>query len=286
VKNPTEIALAEKVNSSYLFTSDFYEIKNWAFDLKGEEKGNDGYNDCFCIVFVKKGNFVIDVAPKTFEMHTGHVIIEKADYEYNLRPAMGECSIFNFTSSFYREFIKDYDLGRSFFFSNANMLSLVLNSSPEIDYLHHQILKKISHASKLEIDCLVVSMVQELTGCITDKPREAGLPESLRKNHIRTIERAKQYMNEKFTDDISLGELAAECYVSPFHFGRIFKKFTSYSPHQYLLNIRLKHAEMLLRNTSVPIADVGFSSGFNSIEHFATMFRQRYKSNPRLYRKS
>lgn len=279
------IAPLEKIISQHLFVSDFYEIKNWAFDSKGERKTNDGYNDCFCIVFVKKGNFLMDLSSKSYDMHTGHLIVEKPDYEYRLRPAAGECSIFNFTDAFYEQLVNDYDLKKMFFFSNESILSLLLKSSAEIDYLHFQILKNIGNAGKLEIDNLVLELIQRLIGCITNKVPDTELPSSLLKNHMTTVEKAKEYMNENFPSDISLQDLAAHCCVSPFHFSRTFKKFTAYSPHQYLLNIRLKHAEMLVRNTSRPIADVCFSSGFNSIEYFATAFRQKYKMNPTQYRK-
>jgi AraC family transcriptional regulator len=279
------IAPLEKIISQNLFASDFYEVKNWAFNSKGERKISGGYNDCFCIVFVKKGNFLLDLSSKSYDMHTGHMIVEKPDYEYRLRPAAGECSIFNFTDAFFEQMVIDYDLKKTFFFSNESILSLLVKTSPEIDYLHFQILKKIGSAGKLEIDNLVLGLVQQIVECITNKTLDTELPPSLRRNHMATIENAKEYMNENFFTDISLQDLAARCCVSPFHFSRTFKKFTDYSPHQYLLNIRLKHAEMLVRNTTQPIADVCFSSGFNSIEYFATAFRQKFGMNPTRYRK-
>jgi AraC-like DNA-binding protein len=81
-------------------------------------------------------------------------------------------------------------------------------------------------------------------------------------------------------------QLAEYCYVSPFHFSRLFKTFTSASPHQFLLTVRLKQAELLLRNTTQPVADVAFSSGFNSIEHFTAAFKQKYKCPPAKYRET
>jgi AraC-like DNA-binding protein len=279
------IAPLEKIISQNLFDSDFYEVKNWAFDYRREQKISEGYNDCFCIVFVKRGNFLLDLPLKTYDMHIGHMMIEKPDYEYKLRPAAGECSIFNFTDTFYERLIDDYDLKKTFFFSNANLLSLLIKTSAEIDYLHFQIIKKVGSAGKLEIDNLVLELLQQIIECITSKTLDTELPLSLRKNHMTTVEKAKEYMNENFSSDISLQDLASYCCVSPFHFSRTFKKFTTYSPHQYLLNIRLKHAEMMVRNTSRPIADVCFSSGFNSIEYFATAFRQRFNMNPTQYRK-
>jgi len=218
-------------------------------------------------------------------MHTGHIVVEKADYEYRMRPATGECSIFNFTAGFYEQFISDYNLQQSFFFSNSSILSLLLNSSPEMDYLHYQVLKGVATAGKLEMDNMVLELVRQIVGCITDRTLETELPESLRKNHMRTVEMAKEYMNEHFASDISLKDLAAYCCISPFHFSRVFKKFTGYSPHQYLLNIRLKHAQLLVRNTSQPVSDVCFSSGFNSLDYFSTAFKQKYKMSPTRYRK-
>jgi AraC family transcriptional regulator len=279
------IAPLESIVSQNLFVSDFYEVKNWAFDNLDDRKISEGYNDCFCLVFVRKGNFLLDVLPKTYDLHTGHIMVEKPDYEYRLRPARGKCSIFNFTDLFYDQLTDDYDLKKSFFFSNNAMLSLLLKSSAEIDYLHFQVMKSIGNAGKLEVDNLVLELTQYIIACITNKPLEGELPLSLRKNHITTVEKAKEYMNENFSSDISLRDLAEHCCVSPFHFSRIFKKFTAYSPHQYLLNIRLKHAEMLVRNTTRPIADICFVSGFNSIEYFATSFRQKHKMNPTQYRK-
>lgn len=284
-KNATELKLADTIRSQYLFASDFYEIKNWAFDFRTEKKINTGYNDCFCIVFVRNGNFQIDLPGKAYTMHTGHLIVEKADYTYKLRPTAGECSIFNFTGSFYNKLIEENNLQGSFFFSNDNLLSLLLKSSPEIDYLHHQILQQVYHAGKLEMDTLVFSLVQQIVQCFTDKPFGDDLPSSLMKNHIGTIEKAKALMNDKFAEDLSLQDLSTHVGCTPFHFCRTFKRITSYSPHQYLLNLRLKHAEMLVRNTTMPIADISFSSGFNSLEHFTTTFRQKYGVSPSGYRK-
>jgi len=276
------ITPVEKVISSYLFSSDFYHIKNWSFNFKGDTKTSSGFNDCFCIVIVRTGKYLFDFSGMSHDMHTGHVVIEKSNYDYKLRPATGECTIFNFTDDFYRRFISTLDLQQSFFFSNNNIRSVVLNTTPETDYLHYRILNRIKDAGKLEIDNLVLELLKQIVASFTYHV-DADL--TALKNHLVTIEKAKEYMNENFASDISLQEISVHSCVSPFHFSRIFKKFTSFSPYQYLLNTRLKHSEMLLKNTSIPVTEVSFSSGFNSSSHFATAFKQRYKINPTQYRK-
>ncbi|MEJ7740334.1 MAG: hypothetical protein WKF97_23175 [Chitinophagaceae bacterium] len=56
----TTITKVDNVIADYLYKSDFYQIKNWAFDFKNDKQLSSGYNDCLCVVFVKKGNFLFN----------------------------------------------------------------------------------------------------------------------------------------------------------------------------------------------------------------------------------
>ena len=137
---------------------------------------------------------------------------------------------------------------------------------------------------KLEMDNMVLEFMNMIVSAISNISIEDELNASLNMNRLATVEMAKEYLNENFITDISLQEISTHCCVSPFHFSRIFKKFTSYTPHQYLQNIRLKHGEMLLKNTNKPVSEISFAAGFNSTEYFASAFRQKYKVNPSQYR--
>lgn len=98
--------------------------------------------------------------------------------------------------------------------------------------------------SKLQIDNLVMEVIEKVLANITDYKPDHRINARLKQNHLITIERAKEYLTDHFTDDISLMQLAEYCYVSPFHFSRLFKIFTSESPHQFLLTLRLKNAKL------------------------------------------
>jgi AraC-like DNA-binding protein len=111
------------------------------------------------------------------------------------------------------------------------------------------------------------------------------IPDSLKKYHLSTIETAQQYIHEHFNENISLERLARHCHTSSFHFSRIFKKVLNMSPHQYLLGIRLQHAKILLITSAKPVRDIAFECGFNSLEHFATAYRQQFKTSPTQHRK-
>jgi AraC family transcriptional regulator len=271
--------------SKNLFISDFYHIKHWSYDLLAEKQTVSGYNDCLCIMYVKKGNYLSDLSTETHDMHSGYILLEKPDCEYKMKPSEGECTIVNFTDDFYQRSLTEVNISPAFFFVNKNLLSVILKSIPEIDYLHYQIMNKLNDAGKLEMDNLVMEFFNLVLQIITNGSLTEGVTALLKENRLPAVELAKDYMNKNFVNDISLQEVSANSFISAFHFSRIVKRITSYSPHQYLQNIRLKHAEMLLKNSHMPVSDIAYASGFTSTAYFATAFRQKYKMTPLQYRK-
>ena len=197
-----------------------------------------------------------------------------------------ECYILRFKTDFYEKMKEDLNLKGHWFFSNSNMQSLLLKTVPEIECILIALLNatgsKLLH--KLTLEGMITEMLQGVLDLMTDYSAPQSVTALLKKNHLKTIESAKEYINKNFASDISLLELANHCCISPFHFSRIFKMFTDYSPGQYLQYIRLKHAELMLKTTSLPVIDIAFSSGFNSIDYFSSAFKKQYKVAPSLYR--
>jgi AraC family L-rhamnose operon transcriptional activator RhaR/AraC family L-rhamnose operon regulatory protein RhaS len=58
------------------------------------------------------------------------------------------------------------------------------------------------------------------------------------------------------------------------------------SPYKYLSSLRLTHARMLLESSSLPVTQIAFQSGFNSLEQFSTVYRQFFNSSPAKHRKN
>jgi len=283
MKSITELQPRDFVRSNYLFASDFYEIKNWEYNVPSRATIETGYNDAFCMVLVRRGTFDVALPGNGYTLHSGQMVVEKANYEYQLRPASGTCSVLNFTDDFYSELAIESEWRKLFFFKDINTLSLALQSSPEIDYLHHCILQNAMN-DKLQMDVLVLNLVSQMMQRFNDRSELKSFSQ-VQKHHVEMVEQIKEYLYQNFLENISLQELADRAHLTVFHFCRVFKKITSYSPYQYLLGVRLKHAEMLLRDTSLPVMDVCYASGFNHTDHFSTIFRQRYGVSPQQYRK-
>jgi AraC family transcriptional regulator len=269
-----------------LYESDFYRILDFKCRCTDCKTSKPEYSETFSISFVRKGNFLFNVFRNSLDFYNGCVVITKPGCERtvtHIHTIPDECTIFDFKQQFYLELLEQYS-GLKFLWNN-DLHATLLKTHPDTELLHFQIMKLIkSKSDKLNIDSLVIEFIKTTLRNIADYKYDPKITIKLKANHLLTIERAKEYITQNFTNDISLKELAQYCYVSPFHFSRTFKTLTFYSPHQFLLNLRLKNTEMLLKNTSLPITEIAFSSGFNSVEHFINAFNCKYRCSPSKFR--
>ena len=270
-----------------LYSADFYDIINFRCFCTDCRESKPEYSTAFCISFVRKGNFLFNVFRNSLDSHTGCVLITKPEYERtvtHIHTIPDECTIFEFKPEFYSSLLENYKNCK--FFTDNDLHSTLIKTGTDLEFLHFHIIQLIlsDSGSRLRVDNLVMEIIERTLSALTDFRPHVSLNARIKNNHLTTIECAKEYMAQHFSEDISLQEIAAYCHVSPFHFSRIFKTFTNYAPHQFLLNFRLKNAEILLKNSSQPVTDIAWASGFNSLEHFSNAFQQKFNVAPSKWR--
>ncbi|BDS11391.1 AraC family transcriptional regulator [Aureispira anguillae] len=99
------------------------------------------------------------------------------------------------------------------------------------------------------------------------------------------INRVIDYVNDNLDKSISLEELAAVAFFSPFHFHRIFVAVTGESVNYFTNRIRLEKTARLLRFSTYSISEIGMSCGFSSPSTFSRAFKQYFGISPSFYRK-
>jgi len=100
----------------------------------------------------------------------------------------------------------------------------------------------------------------------------------------RRIRRSVELMHTQLDQELTLKQLAAASYLSPFHFARLFKKLTGASPHNYLAGIRATRAQLLLAETDLSVTEIGARVGYLSGSHFTKAFRLATGATPREFR--
>ncbi|MBV9873882.1 MAG: helix-turn-helix transcriptional regulator [Verrucomicrobia bacterium] len=137
--------------------------------------------------------------------------------------------------------------------------------------------------SRLLIDSLSQALAVYLIRRYTDRQLTAGQPLVIPKWRIR---RAQDFIRENLNNGISLKEIAdAAGDVSPYHFSRLFKKATGFSPYQFLIECRVLAAQQLLRaQRGLSLGEIAFRCGFADQSSFTRCFRQRTGLTPKQYR--
>ena len=94
------------------------------------------------------------------------------------------------------------------------------------------------------------------------------------------------YLVENFRTEVSLNEVAAIVHMTPNAFCKYFKKATRKTFMETVIGYRLNYATQQLVQTSKPISEISFESGFGDVSHFYKLFRKKMQRSPLSYRKN
>ena len=98
------------------------------------------------------------------------------------------------------------------------------------------------------------------------------------------IKRAKEYIEEHHTEEVSLARAAKAVNMSTFYFCKMFKKVTGINFTDYLSRVRIEKAKNLLLNPNLRVSEIAFEVGFQSLTHFNRVFKKLLGQSPTEYR--
>lgn len=106
----------------------------------------------------------------------------------------------------------------------------------------------------------------------------------LRISHPKLI-RAIAEMARNTEEALSRDEIAYRVGLSRRQLERLFRRYLNTSPARYYLKLRLNRARALLTQTTMPVTEVAFASGFTSASHFSKCYRDMFGRTPRAERR-
>jgi AraC-like DNA-binding protein len=98
------------------------------------------------------------------------------------------------------------------------------------------------------------------------------------------LRRVTEYILHNLDKGLTLEELAAVVYMSPYHFARLFKCSTGVPPHRFVIRQRIARARACLERRELSIAQISRLVGFRTPSHFTTVFHRLAGVTPRTYR--
>ncbi len=104
------------------------------------------------------------------------------------------------------------------------------------------------------------------------------------KNNSDTIEKALEFMDSHFCENVTLEQIADHVYLSRIYFRNLFLSATGKTPHEYLLKRRLAYAKKLLITTDLSVGAVAQKCGFSSQSYFNQVFKREFGCTPSAYK--
>lgn len=98
------------------------------------------------------------------------------------------------------------------------------------------------------------------------------------------ITKAKNFLNQNYLRNFKIEELADKLHISPFYLCHLFKQKVGISIKDYVVNLKLKDALYLLKNTKLSIDKIIDKIGYKDKSYFYKLFKNRFKITPQEFR--
>lgn len=102
---------------------------------------------------------------------------------------------------------------------------------------------------------------------------------------VHRVRQMMDYIAGRYTQPISVGEIAHSALVSERECLRCFRQVTGTSPRQYVMDLRIRRARELLAGSALTLMEVGEACGFQGQSYFIRLFRRYMGMTPGQYRR-
>jgi AraC family transcriptional regulator len=101
-----------------------------------------------------------------------------------------------------------------------------------------------------------------------------------KKELLRRLQMAKDYMDQYFLEIEGIKEIAEYCSLSEYHFYRRFKEVYQMTPNQYLTQKKLVMARDLLRQQDYTVTQIALMCSYPDVFTFSKAFKRLYGLSP------
>lgn len=248
------------------------------------------------IMYVISGICRIELAPvnqprEERVLHKGEFILLDANVEHRLIIDKGTtCRMLNVEFIFndhFNLFPSMKELAEQDHLLKALLLNtfsfLLLRDPNEVYYVLKSLVLELDSRetdNEVMIHLLLSQLLMRIARLCKDKERSHS-------QHAEFyIRETMEFLHQNYDRDIKVKDIAASVNLHPGYLQRIFKSQTDRTLMDYLTNLRMEKAKMLLQQTDIPIVDISDYVGINSRQYFHALFKKHTNQTPADFRKS
>ncbi len=148
---------------------------------------------------------------------------------------------------------------------------------PATALLHAALLAEPDPLGAEELACALLARALRQAAA-PPEARASGIAGSPRERRLAAD--LEEAIASRFTERLTLDELARTCGTSPFHASRVFRAVTGTTIHRQVTEARLRAALLALRRDAGRLSTLALDLGFCSHSHFTLAFRKEYGCSP------
>lgn len=174
------------------------------------------------------------------------------------------------------------------FSADGSLYDRLMNAPEYFQCFHTQETKKLLkeiillNESAQHDSLLLYSKLLSLIHLILE---DSHISKTFNKEHYQLVEAAKAYIEQNFSKNIKLSDIAASVNLSSIYFHKIFSDLCSCTPHEYLTRYRISRAKELLWNSDNSIGYISEICGFGCQQYMNQVFKKNLETTPGQYRK-
>ena len=269
-----------------------FSNEEFTIDRQLREKSGNAhayhYHDSYELYYLFSGDRYYFIKDKTYHAKRGSLVLIKP-YEIHCASKFSEEPYERILISFKESFVSDiiYLFGKVNFFESfekdIHMIEFSQSDKVFVEaLLNTMVAEHIKNADTSE--CFLKTALAELL--IFSLKHSAKHSEEIYRDSTRkTVALVAAYINNNFSEDLSLENVAARFFISPCYLSRTFKRISGSSFTEYVNGVRIKEGAKLLLNTDMTVSSVAISVGFKNTTHFGRAFKSIVGVSPLMYRK-
>ncbi|MWV46785.1 AraC family transcriptional regulator [Paenibacillus sp. HJL G12] len=272
--------------------TNFYEASTFYIDRERKFQSSmpaHHYHNGYEIFYLVSGDICYFIDDKAYQAVSGALLIIDMNEIHKLVNSSG-ASFERVTLEFKKDFLDDlfpcgltvdvmssFSRGRPFVKLSGQEMSFVERL---LDQMIHEF-TKMPEGYEPNLKTLLFQLLLFIHRKMSASP--AADQTAVNSIHKKTFE-IVDYVNRHYDEKLTIEQISSRFYISPSHFCKTFRKSTGFTFTEYLNNVRIKEAKVLLTGGSDKVANIADTVGFESLTHFGRIFKEFTGLSPLKYR--
>ena len=247
------------------------------------------FHSSYELYYLVSGQRYYFIKDKTFQvMEKDLILIKRGDLHKTAScgESQHERILINFREEYLNPNVDAYDILLTPFNKDINMIRFTMQQQGEVESILDQIQSELMEKDPL-YEISVQTLFMQLLVYISRHMQKYGVDESFRhpSRMHQKVSNIVQYINVHYMKHLTLQGIAKTFNMSPSYLSRVFKEATGFTLTEYINNVRIKEAQILLMTTDDKVIDISHRVGYTNTSHFGRVFKEMTSYSPLKFRK-